>query len=307
MKRNLFTFILTASALLAFAQSPETNVPVQGSEEENNQVVTIEDILDLQERVTSQQSTSSHFEKAWGNKSYFNISYLTSATLKPTEDIVLGYEGINNNKVPDFKADYGFAIQLGHNYNLLKKPIANIVNINLDYTYIDLSMAHYKKEPGQYVYDSKNTWEQKDGSSIKNMQYVPWGLGKYDISYGMNLGPSVTVLPFTHLNIQDLHFLKINIYYHIGYQLGMLWMPNNIDANASRQSLSANYNDPLKLNWQHGLTQSIGFNLSWKFIGLGFESKFDNRTYKSCNTSEYGNNKYKFKGNSSRIYIRICY
>lgn len=311
MKKIVPILIFFASAMMVLGQSTNASVPLLDAAEDTTHIVTIADIVELQQVVTTQHSTSSHFESVWGNKSYFYLSYITSASLNPKESYELGFSGINNNIIPKFKADYGFALQLGHNYNLHKKPIANMVNINLDYSYIDLGFTHYKREPGEYVYDSDNN---KNPDSSDFLQYMPWCLEKYDINYGMSIGPSVTVAPFTTLNNEQLHFLKFNIYYHIGYQAGILWMINDKDADAADDDLysSGTYgiredSDPLKLNWQHGFTQTFGFNLSWKSIGLGFEIKSDNRTYSPFDTSTFGSEKYKFKGKSSRIYLKICY
>lgn len=315
MKKTLLTCFLLASAALAGAQGRVTESElVLDAAEDTTQVITISDIINVQERVTTQNSTAAHFDKVWGRKTYLKLSYMLNADLKPKDPITLGYDAINGNKVPDFKADWGAALQIGHSYNLHKKPIANILRFNLDYTFFDLSVAHYKKYREGTLYDAANEWSPS-GSNDK-YAYMPWCLSKWEGNFGMNLGPSITVAPFTHLNVSGLHFLRLHAYYHIGYQAGLLYMPNDKKADASEGktpsgSTPSDYIDDVlsdvKLSWTHGLTQSFGVNLQWKVIGIGFEKVMDNRSYKAVASDTFGPDSYKFKASSSRIYLQFCY
>jgi len=319
-------FLLCSLALYgasAYAQTIENLNVVLDAAEDTTSVTTIADIVSLQERVNTQNSNAAHKSKVWGKKSFFNISY-SNTKLKPEGKIELGFPDWGDGVVPEYKSDWGAALQLGHSYNLHKKPIANILQFNIDYTYIDLAANHFKSEDGieivkdgkkleNILYDSKNTRTVKEDGKTQNYSYIPWNLEKYDISYGMNLGPSITVAPFTYLNLPQLHFIKLNAYYHIGYQASILWLKNDVQADASYMppsdddySYNGGYSDDnVKLNWSHGLTQSFGVNLSWKAIGVGFEMKKANYLYKSTDTRTYGSDTYKFKGSSSRIYLAI--
>lgn len=316
MKKTLLTCFLLASAALAGAQGRVSETEfVFDAAEDTTQVTTITDIINVQERVTIQNFSAAHYDKVWGRKTYLKLSYMVNAELKPKDDIDLGYDAINHGKCPDFKADWGAALQIGHSYNLHKKPIANILRFNLDYTFFDLSVAHYKKYQDGKLYDASSTWPPS-GSTDK-YAYMPWCLSKWEGNFGMNLGPSITVAPFTHLNVSGLHFLRLHAYYHIGYQAGLLYMPNDKKADASEGSDTPSGSNPsdyikavlsdVKLSWTHGLTQSFGVNLQWKAIGVGFEKTMDNRSYKAIAAETFGHDSYKFKGSSSRVYIEFCY
>ncbi|MCM1489486.1 MAG: hypothetical protein NC095_01470 [Muribaculum sp.] len=316
MKKTLLSCIFFASAMIANAQGRVSNETlILDAAEDTTQVTTIADIIDIQERVTTQNSNAAHKKNVWGRKTYLNLSYMMSASLNPSEKIDLGYDKINNGIVPNFKADKGVALQIGHSYALHKKPIANVVQFNIDYTFIDLSAVQYKKEKGDKLYDSSNTWElpkENQYSRTETRQYIPWALEKWDFNYGMNLGPSITIAPFTYLSgVPGLHYMKLKAYYHIGYQVGVMYIKNDKKADVaytqSENQYVSDYQDNLKLNFSHGLTQSFGFNLSWKVIGVGYETRWDKRTYMSVTPSIFGDKDYKFKGNSSRVYIQFCY
>lgn len=279
--------------------------------EDTTQVTTINDIIEVQEMVTNSNTNTAHNNKVWGYNKYFMISY-GGMSLNPKKDIKLGYEGFNNNTVPDFKADWSLALTLGRNYSLHKKPIANIVKFNIDFTYFDLGFARYGAEGDKntLLYDSKATWKEKDDGKEYNRSYIPWCLEKYKADFGMAVGPSITLAPFTPLKSnKGLHFLKLNVYYHIGYHASLLWMKGDDkhDAGASSSSSGNNKSGDLKMNWGHGLTNTFGLMLSWKTIGLGWETKSTNVSYKSVTPSTYGHESYKFGTNSSRIYLVIRY
>lgn len=322
MKKSLLSCILFASALMANAQGRVTTTElVLDAAEDTTQVTTISDIVAIQERVTSQNSSAAHKKSVWGRKTYLNISYMLKQSLTAEgEPIPFGFKIGDRETVDEFKADKAIALQIGHSYALHKKPIANVVQFNLDYTFIDLSGALYKKEVnkqgGGKLYDSSATWEEDSkgsGSTTKKSprNYFPWALEKWDFNYGMNIGPSLTIAPFTYLKgVPGLHYLKLKAYYHIGYQVGVMYMPNDEEADAyvpKENQYQYDVDDNLKISLDHGLTQSFGFSMSWKAIGVGYETRWDKRTYQSLSPSIYGHRKDKFRGNSSRVYIQFCY
>ena len=63
--------------------------------------------------------------------------------------------------------------------------------------------------------------------------------------------------------------------------------------------------DNLKLCWGHGLTNSFGLSLTWKFIGLGYEHQSRNIRYKSMNTKEFEKETYKFDSSVNRFFIQF--
>ena len=127
----------------------------------------------------------------------------------------------------------------------------------------------------------------------------------------MNLGPSLTLAPFTYINVPALHYIQMNVYYHIGYHASILMMKNNdeFDANPGNdttdEELKDEMGDHAVLDFGHGMTTSFGCSLSWKFIGVGFETRNDKLEYKSLSESDFGKDKYKFKSTLNRIYLQF--
>ena len=187
------------------------------------QVTTINDIIKMQQEVTSMNFRDSHYRKVWGRKSYLNVAY-NNTTLTPDGVVETGV-AYNEGNAPEYKSNWGLSLQVGRNYALHKRPIANILQFNFDYTFIDLNVNHFKAEnDGKDLYDSRAILP-----GTTDMFYTPWNLEKYDINYGMAVGPSVTVAPFTHTNYAGLHHLKFNVYFHIGYQAALLYMKKDMD------------------------------------------------------------------------------
>lgn len=240
--------------------------------------------------VSSSNSKMAHISDVWSRNSYFNFGYNLGSSLTPKNDMtVKGYGDLDGKKMPKFDYDFGLMAQLGNNIKLHKKPIANMVRINLDFTYIDLNYNQYKANDGfgQYTEGTNST------------KPLPWLSKKYELSYGMSLGPSVTVAPFSSFNFpSDLHYLKINGYAHFGYEIAFLGM-----SEYKNGSHSLNFDC---INFGYGRVWRFGLNVSWKFIGLGWETRIAYPKYK-CTNSDYGKESYNFKSSSNRIYLTIRY
>ena len=295
MKKKLTLSIACLFSMFAFGQitgeqAPQSNV--NGNE-------SVSDIIKMQQEVTKRNQSESHFRSVWSRKGYLNVSYNTT-TLSPKDDVPTGV-AYNGGKAPEYKSNWGASIQLGRSYALHKRPISNILQFNIDYTYIDLGVNHFKAEgDGTNLYDSSN----KSGEKY----YTPWNLEKYDINYGMAVGPSVTVAPFTYTKYAGRHHMKFNVYFQIGYHVGLLYMVNDENADVNQDKDDDGYKrmkDNLKMDLGHGLTTSFGFSLTWKTIGVGYEHRSGNLKYKSLSTDDFGKDSYKFKSSTNRVFIQF--
>ncbi len=270
--------------------------------EDSTEITTIDDIVKMQQDVTNKKFKASHYREVWSRKGYFNIGYNTT-TLTPDEDIATG---VGEGLVPDFKSSWGISIQAGRSYALHKTPIANILQFNMDFSYIDLNVNHFKQEgDGKNLYDSKLL--DRDGNF-----YTPWNLEKYDFNIGMAVGPSVSVAPFTATSVAALHHVKFNAFFHVGYHASLLWMMNDSNADANQETedyilkeMHKMMGDNLKLDLGHGLITSFGFSVNWKFIGVGYEHRSGALKYKSLSTKDFGSDTYKFKSSTNRIFIQF--
>ena len=308
MKKKLIFSITCLIAISAYGQDVnEPNLPMTFNwQEDTTEVTTINDIIRMQQDVTNKKYAESHYRDVWSRKGYFNISY-NSTTLTPDQSIPTGVGG---GVVPEFKSDWGVSLQLGRSYALHKAPIANMLQFNFDFSYIDLNVNHFKQEGDGNLYDSRSILNY-DG---KEYYYTPWNLEKYDLNYGMSVGPSISIAPFTSTNVSALHHIKLNAFFHVGYHVSLLYMLNDEEADINQGDDPTDpiaveryekMKDNLKLDLGHGLITSFGFSVTWKFIGLGYEHRSGSLEYKSLSKNDFSNEKYKFKSSTNRVFIQF--
>lgn len=295
-KRCIFLLTLPMALLSAAQNAIETEGTALDVREDTSKVTTIADIVKVQEQVSSRNYSVAHYENIWTYASYFDIAYNNTSKLTPKEPVSLGVD-YNNGVAPGFKSDWGMSLVLGHNYGL-HKPIAGIAKFNIDYSYIDLNLNHYNKENGSKLYDSS--------ADNNGYRYIPWCMEKYEANYGMSVGASVTAAPFVLLDNHQLHYIRFNLFYHVGYHVSLLMVSDDskYDINPSPNDASkTSYN----LNFGHGFTNSFGFRVSWKTIGLGYEIRTGGLRYANLQKSDYGRQRYKFDCQTNRIFLEIRY
>jgi hypothetical protein len=304
MKRKLI-FILTcllSTAVFAQVENDDNKVVIDWSEDSTD-ITTIQDIIKVQQQVTNRNVTEQHFADVWGRRGYFNFSYNTTK-LSPKGNYP---NGLDNGPVGELKSNWGASIQYGRSYRLHKKPIGNVALFNIDYTGIDLNVNHFEAiGNGTYKYNSSIKHTEKEDGKDSKYYNLPWNMEKYEVNYGMTLGPSLTLAPFNLLSGNGLHYIKFNVFYHIGYNISMIYSPNDkkLDENQSGEDFQAMESN-LKMAWGHGMMQSFGFNISWKAIGIGFEHRSSTIKYKAVNTKDFGKNEYEFSSATNRISLQI--
>lgn len=304
MKRKLI-FILTcllSTAVFAQVENDDNKVVIDWSEDSTD-ITTIQDIIKVQQQVTNRNVTEQHFADVWGRRGYFNFSYNTTK-LSPKGNYP---NGLDNGFVGELKSNWGASIQYGRSYRLHKKPIGNVALFNIDYTGIDLNVNHFEAiGNGTYKYNSSIKQTIKEDGKDNEYYNLPWNMEKYEVNYGMTLGPSLTLAPFNLLSGNGLHYIKFNVFYHIGYNISMIYSPNDkkLDENQSGEDFQAMESN-LKMAWGHGMMQSFGFNISWKAIGIGFEHRSSTIKYKAMNTKDFGKNEYEFSSATNRISLQI--
>lgn len=307
MKKKLILSFGCLLALSAVGQNVDDQDILKNVnwQEDSTEITTVDDIIKMQQDVTDRRFKESHFRDVWSRKGYFNISYNTT-TLSPDQDI---RSGIGDDLIPEYKSNWGVSLQLGRNYALHKSPIADLLQFNIDFTYVDLGANHFKIEgDGKNLYDSNAKLSYEDRSDYF---YTPWNLEKYEFNYGMAIGPSLTIAPFMSAPSRGLHYIKLNLYYHIGYHVSFLWMQDegsadvNKNTDAESQTRHDKMDDIVKMDLGHGLIQSFGFSVTWKFIGIGYEHRSAGVKYQSLASSEFSKEKYKFNSSTNRIFLQI--
>lgn len=314
MKKIIIFSLALLFNMGAFAQIEEPTERQDNIDwkEDSTEIRTVSDIIMQLQQATNVNRNEQHFNEVWGRRSYRNLCINLPYHLDPKEDILTSMLDENDNKLfaPKYKSNWSFTFSSGRSYRLHKNPIANTVQFYMDYTPFDLTVSNYKMESDANgkAYNSKIMLPTNDEKQI-----TPWNLEKYQADYGMMLGPSVTVAPFTSMEeAQALHFLKVNLYAHFGYRASLLYMPNDEKADVNyfdNKSNTPEYkkfetmSDNAKLEWGHGFYMSWGFSLTWKSIGFGYEHNSGNLKYKSIDSGTFGSDWYKFETSSNRLYL----
>lgn len=270
---------LLAAALLALAaaeakaQTEQTDSAVTTT----TTTTTLENRLDsLQRTVTVLQEKEDERSKreydaaVWKRKKYFMLGY-TTQTIKADYN-------------EDTKSKFGVSLNWGRTYYLHKKPIANLLKIGLDWTWLSLYYVNYKMDDADYDY-------YDEGDSKPSM---------HSIDVGMGIGPSVTVSPFYSMG-KGLQHILLRTYFHV--------IPSYTCLLSSEDGSTDVY---------HAYTTYFkwGINVSYKVISVGYEyrwgsSKFSGTEFDYDDDEGYGFNpsdtKPTFKFGANTLYVRFCF
>ncbi len=161
--------MLSVLAFMTFSFTANASSQIQNE----NEVTTTSEVATNTTQVSDDEGASllKSKEDVWGRRKYFNINLVTSQDRK-----VKGVNAIKDSK------DWAVGLTLGRTYYMHKKPILNMIKIGIDWTYLDLTYAKYKKETEGY-------------NSVVDFY------GDQQAEYAMAIGPSVTVNPIDHLKV----------------------------------------------------------------------------------------------------------
>ncbi len=283
MKKLLFSIYALFIVCAGYAQ--DDYLPEEIEEMDSTEVTSLEDIINSQNILKQKTDNDSHYSTIWGRNTFFNISYNTTTLSSKELPSASGeYTGEYNNKL-------GLGLQWGHTYNFHKKPIGDVLFIGLDYSWLDLNVNLYDQE------DKPLSYEIGDSDPYN----MPWFNKKWAADYGMSLGPSLTLYPFTSLRKSGTDNIRLQVYYHVGYSLGLTFIS---DVETPKKTASSS-KESTEIAWGHGLFTSFGFNLTWKFVGLGYEARRgSNYQFKNFN-SDFDTDATEFKQTTNRIYIQF--
>lgn len=293
--------LITAIAMMLACSLSAQNYNLD-EQEDTTDITTLADIIAIQTEVTTQRGSAAHYQKVWGRKKYFNLNYSSSSKMAAGAGDIKG-----TSQKLDLEKDLSVGLQLGKTINFHKKAIGGIAMIGLNYTYIDLNFNQYKEQdaPKDWVKGvyMEPYYYQKGDTEYANL---PFFNKTSELDYGMDLGPTLTLFPFTPLHNKYTDEIRLQVYLQWGYHvMGMLIdkVPNAEDVTVTEDTRTNT-----QIAWGHGMSTTFGFNIGWKGIGIGYETRkatFDNIVpiSKEFDTG----NKSKFKQTLGRVYLQIKY
>lgn len=265
MKKILFSLFAVACSLASYAMDSN----------DTTRVTTLNDIIAQESKSKTDVKYDQHLRKVWGKNTFFNISY-NKTKLSSDEFPIGGGQGAPN----EFKNDLGVGIQWGQTFNFHKKAIGNVLFIGLDYTWMDVNFNKYKQDSITRGFNPGY-----------ETQVMPWHNEKLSLDYGMSIGPSLTLYPFTPMHKNAADNIRLQGYFHVGYKAMGYMIKMDKDDN--------------QYAWGHGLYTAFGGNITFNAIGFGVEVRNDNNINVKHVEKEYGDQKMKFKEKTTRLYIQF--
>lgn len=214
----------------------------------------------------------------WRKTIFFNISYNKTKFSSEAFPSTIGPFSA------EYDNDLGVGLQWGKTFNFHRNPIGSVMFVGLDWTWLDLNLNKYKKAviPAAYT----------EGEQVRNL---PWHNEKMTLGYGMSLGPSLTFYPFTAAGNSGADKVRLQLYFHVGYGLEGVLIKDVPDKNETENKFAVG----------HGLFMGYGANLTWNFIGVGFEMRNDNNLKFEATEDAFDTGKMKAKEKTTRFYLQF--
>ena len=194
-------------------------------------------------------------------KKYFRLSY-SSTKMQP--------DGNSGNDL-ETKSKYGAALTVGKSFYLHKKPIANMLYIGLDATWLDLNYTYYSYNMGTLVGDLWN---------YRIDDYYDYEMTDHQADIAMQIGPSFHVYPVGKMHIEA--------YFRYAPTFSLLVEDGEFYGNYATYFVS-------------------GGAVSYHCIGLGVEARFGNCKYKTFGGDDESDSpsKTKFRGYRAFLSFRF--
>lgn len=287
MKRTFLAIMAIAATTTCFAENVgSTNLP-----DDSTKVMTLDDIVSMETDVQQKKTKAKNSMKTWSKTSFFNISKnierFSSNEFPTTKEM-----GMTGRYSARYKNNFGIGLQSGHTFNFHKRPIGDVAFIGLDYTWLDLNYSHYeaeKNKPLKYAPGNNSPYN------------LPWYNEKLVFNYGMSLGPSITLYPFTPLGINATSKIRLQAYWHFGAS-GEAIILKDIQ-NALPKKMNNSKNTAYSLGYD--VFHSIGFNFTWDFVGIGYELR---QTYTSAHypqADDFDKSTIEFSQQFNRVYLQF--
>jgi len=239
-KALLFLMGLVLLPIQTLAQDDITPNETSGNVSNDSLLALVQELQQKQ----AQAEQEKKWEKIWDKrKKHWSFSYITSQKLT-----------LKNNENSVSKSSFGVNVKRGRTWYLPKKPLGGMVKFGIDLDPLDLTYVKYESDP---VNVQKTT-----GSADEEGEEQDLNLGRHQITYGIGIGPSVTVNPIDHL--------KACAFFHYVPGVGALIYDS-------------------KFSWGYQGMCAFGFNVAYKVISLGFETRWGSSTFSKIEYDEEEN------------------
>ncbi len=276
------------SVSTAMAQTDSASIALQ------NKLDSLQNTVATLQQKEDDRSKNEYDQAVWKRHKYFGIGF-SSQKMTDAEDAAN----------MEYKSEVGFALDWGKTFYLHKKPIANLLKVGIDWSYINLSFAKYKSGKGININTpSSGDLDNYDDDYDYDDDYgLDMDLGVYSLAAGMSVGPSFTFAPFYNTG-KGLQHILAQTYFHVTPSYtGIISSEDGEDGETEIKSGYTTY-----FNW--------GLNVSYKMISVGYEYRWGSSKFNSFSldmdegdesesTDSEENVKQKVKFGTSSFYIRL--
>lgn len=218
----------------------------------------------------------------WGKGRFLRLAYSVSET---TDEFG-----------PVEKGMYGFAITKGTSYRLHKNPIAGMLKFSIDAVWIDAQFTKFKTPYSDVDWTSQIVPPENDSDDDELSDF---NIGRMSMSFGMGIGPNVSVAPFSTTSIKALQPLRATLYF--------LYSP-------TVQLYAKSQEGDVELSTAFCNMMNFGGYLTYRKISLGVEGRWGRGRFKPLDFSmleddgeSMGTQKYTRKFANTRIFLQIAF
>lgn len=242
---------------------------------------SLDEIIETEANLSSKNENERHYKRVWGKTTFLNLNYSMSTFSSDA------FPSASSPYQCEYKNKLGLGLLSGNTYNFHKKPIGTVLFIGLDYVPFDLNLNLYDEEEASPQY----TQGEKEPYSL------PWHKKKMTLDYGMSVGPSLTFYPFTAIHCNPTDHIRLQFYYRVGYHIGA--------GMIEKVSTSRDKNEKAEFLWANGMSTSYGANLTWGFVGVGFEKRQFSKFLYHPISSDYKTGDVECEQTNERVYIQF--
>ncbi len=281
---SLFTAFSVSTAM---AQTDSASIALQ------NKLDSLQTTVTALQQKEDDRSKTEYDNAVWKRNKYKTIG-LSTQKLEDAEDVAN----------MEYKSKVGVLFEMGKTFYLHKKPIANLMKVGIDWSYLNLSFAKYEDGKGVNI-PSIPSYDDDDYNADTDIDI---DLGVYSLAAGMSVGPSVTFAPFYNIG-KGLQHILAQTYFHVTPSYTGILLSKDNDSEI-KSGYTTYFNLGLNVSYKK---ISIGYEYRWgksKFNSLSLDMYEDDENgstdYDENGSTDYKDNaKQKIKFGTSTFYIRL--
>ncbi len=225
-------------------------------------------------------------KKIWGKGRFLRLGYAWAQT--------------GDDFSPVEKSNFSVFLTKGTTYRFPKNPIGGLVKIGIDAVWFDLQATKYKSPYSSVDWTSEVVPPEYDDDD--DAPDFDLNIGRWGISFGMGVGPNVSVAPFALTSIKALQPLRASVYFHYAPTMQLYFKSQN---------------DEFEMSTAFCHMMNFGGTLTYRGISVGVEGRWGKGKFKPLDLESLfgeesdagflGTEKYTRRFANTRLYIQFAF